>query len=95
MGESRTRRKWRARVKALAGLVLAYGVSEKNIEEWLDKLMQTPELELAEKADSTPNYRLAVVDAKDKPRAEADFGGWRVGVEHGNEYRRVVKMEGE
>ena len=35
-----------------------------DTEGWLDDLMQTPELSLAELAESNPNYRLAVVDTQ-------------------------------
>jgi hypothetical protein len=53
-----------------------------DTEGWLDDLMETPELSLAEFAESAPNLRLAVVDT-------TPFDA----LEHFNEVCRVVKME--
>ena len=59
-----------------------------DTEGWLDDLMQTPELSLAELAESNPNYRLAVVN---------DGNAYDLGVQTADMkvriYKEVVKME--
>ena len=94
--ESNTRRFMRSRLNGFALNLLGdsrYDAFSKEkgwvVEEWLKDFMQTPELSLAELADSKPEYRLAVVDAK--PYPQKDISG-DLEVERFNTYR-VVKME--
>ena len=85
MTESNTRKWWRAR---LGGIVMQSLGDQCDIEGWLDDLMQTPELSLAELAESNPNYRLAVVN---------DGNAYDLGVQTADMkvriYKEVVKME--
>ena len=91
MTESNTRKWWRARIKGIMldaiGPAKVYDMNEvdRKVDGWLDDLMQTPELSLAELAESNLNYRLAVVDIRDNERF---FVG---GVEY--DHYPVVKME--
>jgi len=64
MPESNTRKWWRARLEGFAMDTVARNNAGhvSDTEGWLDDFMQTPELSLADLAESNPNYRLAVVD---------------------------------
>ena len=84
--ESNTRQWWRSRIVAITLKALIPTEPESisdGVEEWLDDLMQTPELSFAEFAESKPEYRLAVVDFSIDGVAFADDRIWY----------RVVKME--
>jgi len=95
--ESSTRKYWRARLTAVLkdpyDFKGHYG-EDGRIEAWLDDWMQTPELSLAELADSNPDYRLAVVDAQ--IFYPADYAASSLAsLLHRNGWYSVVKMEGK
>ena len=63
MNESNTRKWWRSRIRAIVYEARNDSLGEFDLGGWLDDLMQTPELSLAELAESNPDYRLAVIDS--------------------------------
>ena len=86
--ESNTRKFWRARISAITRLRAAPRDEwDALVEGWLDDLMQTPELSLAELAESNPNYRLAVIHM-DTGTAYAGWNGDPMDLKYS-----VVKME--
>lgn len=90
MTDSNTRKWWRARIKAIMGQALATDHDEWDdvAEGWLGDFMQTPELSLAEFAESNPHYRLAVVDVGTGTSYPRPWNGDPTSLSY-----RVVKME--
>ncbi len=60
--ESNTRKGWRTRIRAIVEYEKEHGFDATDVEAWLDDLMQTPELEKAEFAESVPEYQVKVVE---------------------------------
>lgn len=89
MTKSNTRKWWRARIKAIMGQALATDHDEWDdvAEGWLGDFMQTPELSLAELAESNPDYRLAVIHMG-TGTAYADWTGDPMGLKYS-----IVQME--
>jgi hypothetical protein len=105
MTDSNTRKRLRVKLQAfvLDNAKLAQEGEPPDVDGWLDDLMQTPELSLAELAESNPDYRLAVVEVspvadiyagdtqlfrRALSRDEIERVFWAT-----RGYRRVVKME--
>ena len=83
MSESTIRERWRTRIRVMVDEARSDSLGEFDLGGWLDDLMQTPELSLAELAESNPTYRLAVVEFTAESFAMAD----------GHARYNVVKVE--
>ena len=83
MNESNTRKWWRSRIRAIVYEARNDSLGEFDLGGWLDDLMETPELSLAEFAESNPTYRLAVIEFTAESFAMAD----------GHARYNVVKVE--